>query len=163
MITIDIIVESVGWNDEEMLYKITEKALTTTMHQLSLENAASEISLLFTDDEHMTQINAQWRGKNKPTNVLSFPAFPLKAGDPPGPMLGDIIIARETVVLEAKKEGKTFQDHLTHMIVHGLLHLLGYNHETHDETLQMEGLEREILRKLFIKDPYAELSQNDRN
>ncbi|MET3560079.1 putative rRNA maturation factor [Bartonella japonica] len=158
MITIDIIVESVGWNDEEMLYKITEKALTTTMHRLSLENAASEISLLFTDDEHMTQINAQWRGKNKPTNVLSFPAFPLKAGDPPGPMLGDIIIARETVILEARKEGKPFQDHLTHIIVHGLLHLLGYNHETHDEALQMEGLEREILQQLFIKDPYAELS-----
>ncbi|WP_019222215.1 rRNA maturation RNase YbeY [Bartonella rattaustraliani] len=163
MITIDIIVESVGWNNEEVLYKITEKALTATMKQLSLENAASEISLLFTDDEHMTQINAQWRGKNKPTNVLSFPAFPLKAGDPPGPMLGDIIIARETVVLEAKKEGKTFQDHLTHMIVHGLLHLLGYNHETHDEALQMEGLEREILQKLFIKDPYVELSQNDKD
>lgn len=157
MITIDITIQSAGWSDEKMLYNITEKALTTTMYHLSLDNIVSEISLLFTDDKHMAQINAQWRGKNKSTNVLSFPAFPLKAGDPPGSMLGDIIIARETVVLEAENEGKKFQDHLTHMIVHGILHLLGYDHETDDEACQMEQVEREILRKLSIQDPYAEL------
>ncbi|MBB4076423.1 putative rRNA maturation factor [Bartonella fuyuanensis] len=162
MIIIDIMIKSAGWNDEEMLYNIAEKALTTTMHHVSLENVVSEISLLFTDDEHMAQINAQWRNKNKSTNVLSFPAFLLKAGNPPGPIMGDIIIARETVVLEAKKEGKTFQEHLTHMIVHGILHLLGYNHETDDEAYQMEKLEREILQKLSIRDPYAELSINDK-
>lgn len=109
MITIDITVESSGWNDEKTLYHITEKILTTTIHHVSLENVISEVSLLFTDDKHMTQINAQWRNKNKPTNVLSFPAFPLKAGDPPGPMLGDIIIARETVALEAKKKENHFR------------------------------------------------------
>ncbi|EJF75434.1 rRNA maturation RNase YbeY [Bartonella alsatica] len=158
MITIDIIVEDTGWDDEQMLYNISEKALTTTMHHLSLENIASEVSLLFTDDKHMTQINAQWRNKNISTNVLSFPAFPLKVGQTPGLMLGDIIIARETVLFEAKKEGKLFQDHLTHMIVHGVLHLLGYNHETDDEAHQMEKLEREILQELSIKDPYTELS-----
>ncbi|CDO46257.1 rRNA maturation RNase YbeY [Bartonella henselae] len=158
MITIDILVESDGWNDEKMLYNITEKALKTIMHHLSLENVVSEISLLFTDDKHIAQINAQWRGKNKSTNVLSFPAFPLKVGDSPGPMLGDIIIARETVVLEAENEAKSFQDHLTHMIVHGILHLLGYNHETNEEASHMEELERKILQKLSIKDPYAELS-----
>ncbi|GAA5105936.1 rRNA maturation RNase YbeY [Bartonella jaculi] len=158
MITIDIIVESTGWNDKKMLYNITEKALKTTMHHVSLGNVVSEISLLFTDDKHMAKINALWRNKNQPTNVLSFPAFPLKAGDSPKNMLGDIIIARETVVLEAEKEGKSFQDHLTHMIVHGVLHLLGYNHETDDEAYHMEKLEREILQKLSIKDPYAELS-----
>lgn len=73
-------------------------------------------------------------------------------------MLGDIIIARETVVLEAENEAKSFQDHLTHMIVHGILHLLGYNHETNEEAFHMEELERKILQKLSIKDPYAELS-----
>ncbi|WP_273790582.1 rRNA maturation RNase YbeY [Bartonella sp. CM31XJBT] len=162
MIIIDIMVKSAGWNDEKMLYNITEKALMTTMHHVSLEDVVSEISLLFTNDEHMAQINAQWRNKNKSTNVLSFPAFPLKAGNRPGPMLGDIIIARETIVFEAAKEGKTFQDHLTHMIVHGILHLLGYDHETDDEAYKMEKLEREILQKLSIKDPYAELSINDK-
>ncbi|WP_375621197.1 MULTISPECIES: rRNA maturation RNase YbeY [unclassified Bartonella] len=155
MIIIDIMIKSAGWNDEKMLYNITEKALMATMYHVSLENVVSEISLLFTDDEHMAQINAQWRNKNKSTNVLSFPAFPLKAGNRPGPMLGDIIIARETVVFEAEKEGKTFQDHLIHMIVHGILHLLGYDHETDDEAYKMEKLEREILQKLSIKDPYA--------
>ncbi|PIT70787.1 rRNA maturation RNase YbeY [Bartonella tribocorum] len=162
MIIIDIMIKSAGWNDEKTLYNITEKALMVTMHHVSLENIVSEISLLFTDDEHMAQINAQWRGKNKPTNVLSFPAVHLKAGNSPGPILGDIVIARETVILEAEKQGKTFQDHLTHMIVHGTLHLLGYDHETDDEAHQMEKLEREILQKLSIKDPYAELSINDK-
>ncbi|WP_455482100.1 rRNA maturation RNase YbeY [Bartonella sp. B35(2025)] len=158
MITIDITIKSSGWNDKKMLYNITEKALTTTMHHVSLENVVSEVSLLFTDDKHIEKINAQWRNQNKPTNVLSFPAFPLQAGESPKLMLGDIIIARETVALEAKKEGKSFQDHLTHMIVHGVLHLLGYNHETSDEAHQMEELERGILQKLSIKDPYTELS-----
>lgn len=158
MITIDITIDNSGWNDEKMLYNITEKALTTTMHHLSLENVVSEVSLLFTDNKHMAQINAQWRNKNEPTNVLSFPAFPLKVGQPPGLILGDIIIARETVALEASTEGKLFQDHLTHMIVHGVLHLLGYNHETDEEAHQMEKLEREILQKLSIKDPYTELA-----
>lgn len=157
MITIDITVESSGWDDEQILYNITEKALKTTIHHLSLENVVSEVSMLFTDDQHMAQINAKWRGKNKSTNVLSFPAFPLKIGQIPGPMLGDIIIARETVLLEAKREGKLFQDHLTHMIVHGVLHLLGYDHETDDEAHHMEKLEREILQKLSIQDPYIEL------
>lgn len=157
MITIDITVESSGWDDEQILHNITEKALKTTIHHLSLENVVSEVSMLFTDDQHMAQINAKWRGKNKSTNVLSFPAFPLKIGQIPGPMLGDIIIARETVLLEAKREGKLFQDHLTHMIVHGVLHLLGYDHETDDEAHHMEKLEREILQKLSIQDPYIEL------
>ncbi|GAA4663383.1 rRNA maturation RNase YbeY [Bartonella pachyuromydis] len=157
MITIDITVESSGWDDEQILYNITEKTLITTMHHLSLENIVSEVSMLFTDDKHMAQINAKWRGKNKPTNVLSFPAFPIRIGQIPGLMLGDIIIARETVLLEAKREGKLFHDHLTHMIVHGVLHLLGYNHETDDEAHHMEKLEREILQKLSIKDPYIEL------
>ncbi|WP_332065350.1 rRNA maturation RNase YbeY [Bartonella sp. CB189] len=158
MIIIDITVKGSGWYDKKTLYDITEKALTATMHHLSLENIVSEISLLFTDDKHMTQINTKWRNKNESTNVLSFPAFPLKAGSPPGPMLGDIIIARETVVREAIKEGKSFQNHLTHMIVHGVLHLLGYDHEKDYEAIQMEEIEREILHKLSIEDPYAELS-----
>ncbi|UNE54576.1 rRNA maturation RNase YbeY [Bartonella machadoae] len=156
MITIDIMIESSEWSDKQLLYNITEKVLTATMHHLSLENIVSEVSLLFTDDKHMAQINAKWRNKNKPTNVLSFPAFPLEIGQKPGPILGDIVIAQETVALEAKKERKSFQDHLTHMIVHGVLHLLGYNHETDEEAHQMEKLEREILQKLSINDPYID-------
>ncbi|AGF74045.1 hypothetical protein BAnh1_01530 [Bartonella australis AUST/NH1] len=157
MIIIDITIQSAKWGSKGVLYDISEKVLTATMQHFSFNKVTSELSLLFTDDERMAQINARWRDKNKPTNVLSFPAFPLKAGQRPGPMLGDIIIARETVMREAEKEGKSFRDHLTHMIVHGVLHLLGYDHETNDEADQMEELEREILRKLSIKDPYTEL------
>lgn len=158
MITIDITIEDIEWGEEEVLYDIIEKALTATIQHCSLDDVVtSELSLLFTDDEHMAKINAQWRNKNKPTNVLSFPAFPIEAGQSPGSMLGDIVIARETVIREAKQEGKSFQDHLTHMIIHGVLHLLGYDHETHEEANQMEMLEREILQKLSIKDPYTEL------
>ncbi|MCZ2203384.1 rRNA maturation RNase YbeY [Bartonella sp. A05] len=157
MIIIDMTIESAEWGEEKVLYNIAEKALTATIQHCSLDNITSELSLLFTNDEHMAQINAQWRNKNNPTNVLSFPAFPLKAGQNPRSMLGDIVIARETVMREAKQEGKSFHDHLTHMVVHGVLHLLGYDHETHEEAHQMEELEKEILRKLSIKDPYTEL------
>ncbi|CBI75849.1 conserved protein of unknown function [Bartonella clarridgeiae 73] len=157
MIAIDMTIESAKWGDEKMLYNITEKALTTTLQHLSLNEVRSELSLLFTDDKHMAQINAQWRHQNKSTNVLSFPSFPLKAGQNPGLMLGDIIIAQETIMREAEEEKKSFQDHLTHIIIHGILHLLGYNHETNDEANQMEKLEREILQKLSIKDPYTKL------
>ncbi|MCL6229959.1 rRNA maturation RNase YbeY [Bartonella bilalgolemii] len=157
MIAIDITIESAKWNDEEMLYNITDKALVTTLQHLSLNEVTSELSLLFTDDTRIAQINAQWRHHNKPTNVLSFPAFPLKAGQNPRLMLGDIVIAQETVMREAEEERKSFQDHLTHIIIHGILHLLGYDHETNNEANQMEKLEKEILQKLSIKDPYTKL------
>ncbi|MDD9332199.1 MAG: rRNA maturation RNase YbeY [Bartonella sp.] len=157
MISIDITIESAKWNNEKMLYNITENALVTTLQHLSLNEITSELSLLFTDDTHMAQINARWRNHNKPTNVLSFPAFPLKAGQNPKLTLGDIVIAQETVMREAEEEKKSFQDHLTHIIIHGILHLLGYDHQTNDEANQMEKLEKEILQKLTIKDPYTKL------
>ncbi|EYS90945.1 hypothetical protein X471_01079 [Bartonella bacilliformis str. Heidi Mejia] len=157
MISINMTIENAEWGDEKILYTITEKALIATIDRLSLTQVTSELSLLFTNSMRMAQINTQWRNKNKPTNVLSFPAFPLKAGQNPGPMLGDIVLARETIVYEAEEEGKSFHDHLTHMIVHGILHLLGYDHETDDEAYQMEELEKEILQKIAIKNPYTEL------
>ena len=112
----------------------------------------AEISILLTDDEAIRKLNAQWRGKDQPTNVLSFPA--------PGkietrPSLGDIAIAYETCEREAGAELKTFQAHVTHLIVHGFLHLIGYDHETEADAAEMEGLERDILAVLGISDPYA--------
>jgi probable rRNA maturation factor len=111
-----------------------------------------EISILLTDDEAIRQLNAQWRGKDQPTNVLSFPA--------PGAVatrqsLGDIAIAYETCAREAGAELKSFQAHVTHLIVHGFLHLIGFDHETEAEAAEMEALEREILAALGISDPYA--------
>ena len=100
------------------------------------------------------RLNRSYRGKDRPTNVLSFPAFPRgKRGALP-PMLGDIVLAAETVAREAQLEEKPLADHLAHLIVHGILHLIGYDHESDAEAEEMEGLERQILAGLGIPDPY---------
>ncbi len=104
---------------------------------------------------HISRLNAEWRGKDKPTNVLSFPAFAVRPGDALPPMLGDIVLARETLAREAEAEKKPFDHHLAHLVVHGLLHLLGYDHETAAEADEMEGAERRALARLEIPDPYS--------
>lgn len=114
-----------------------------------------ELSLLFTDDASIREINAEWRDKDKPTNVLSFPAYPLAPGGMPGPMLGDIIFAHETVAREASELEKPFEAHLSHLLVHGFLHLFGYDHMNDGEATIMEGLETRILLGLGLSDPYA--------
>lgn len=116
---------------------------------------APELSLVFTDDAEIKLLNAGWRGKDKPTNVLSFPAFPTTIGDRLPPMLGDIILAFGTVRREAELEAKSFDDHVRHLIVHGVLHLLGYDHETDVDAEAMEAIERRALARLAIADPYA--------
>lgn len=158
---IQISVEEGGWPDEETLFALSEKVLQVAATFLSEEEKQPfpplpvEISLVFTDDESIRQINAEWRQKDKPTNVLSFPAYPLEPGGKPGPMLGDIVIARETVAREAVDLDKDFDDHLTHLMVHGFLHLFGYDHIEKDEAEEMEGLETRILAALGLSDPYA--------
>lgn len=156
MIDIDILVETDGWPEEAALSNLASIAIAAIWDELaSGTQPESELSLVFTDDAAIKELNNDWRDKDKPTNVLSFPAFPIKPGQAPGPMLGDIVIARETVVREAEDEEKSFDHHLTHLIVHGFLHLLGYDHETDDEAEEMEQLERKILARLAIPDPYA--------
>lgn len=110
--------------------------------------ADAELSLALSDDAMVQGLNRDYRAKDKPTNVLSFPA-------PRGPLLGDIIIAFETLHREAAEEGLSPADHLTHLTIHGLLHLLGYDHETEAEALRMEALETSILAGLGIRDPHA--------
>lgn len=156
MISIDISVESAGWPGEDELHALAASAVAAAVAELALKPPAMcELSLLFTGDAQMQALNRDWRGKDKPTNVLSFPAFPLKPGAPVPPMLGDIAIAAETVRREAAEEEKPFEHHLQHMIVHGLLHLLGHDHEVEEEAEAMENAERRILARLAIRDPYA--------
>ena len=115
---------------------------------------AAEISVLLTDDEEQRELNAQWRGKDSSTNVLSFPQI-----EPFGPVvgiLGDITLAHETLTREALELDKSLEDHFTHLVVHGFLHILGYDHLNEADALQMEGLETQILAGLGIADPYAE-------
>jgi probable rRNA maturation factor len=114
--------------------------------------ADGEIGLLLADDAAVRALNRDWRGIDKPTNVLSFPATKQPAGLPP--ILGDIAVAYETLAREAANEGKPVLHHLAHLVVHGYLHLMGYDHQTDSEAKAMEALEREILRSMRIADPY---------
>jgi probable rRNA maturation factor len=118
-------------------------------------DSVSELSATFADNAAVQALNGEWRGKDKPTNVLSFPMLDLVPGDRPGPMLGDVILARETVAAEAVAEGKSLHDHLCHLIVHGFMHCLGFDHVDPEDADEMEGLEIDILSDLGIADPYA--------
>ncbi len=116
-----------------------------------------ELSLVFTDDAAMRNLNHRYRGKEKPTNVLSFPPAPLpNSGNPSADrFLGDVILAAETVAQEARLAMKPLEDHMAHLIIHGFLHLLGHDHEREGEAAKMEQLERVALKSLGIPDPYA--------
>ena len=154
-IHIDIMIEAGNWRDENALEGLVRKSVEAAWSNLGLKSTASELSVVFTDDASIQTLNAEWRGKDKPTNVLSFPAFPVKAGSQPGPVLGDIIIARETVEREALEEGKPLENHLVHLVVHGFFLFLGYEHETDAEAEVMEGRERAVRHAHAIRDPYA--------
>lgn len=108
---------------------------------------------MLTSDEAQRALNHQWRNKDSATNVLSFPS--IEAFSPISGLIGDISMARETLEREANDLGKTFVHHFTHLLVHGFLHCLGYDHENDDDALVMEGLETRILEVLGIADPYA--------
>ena len=117
-----------------------------------------ELCVVLSDDAHVRELNGEWRGKDRPTNVLSFPSATVSAGEtPPGPMLGDIVFAHETCAREAEDQAKSFSDHFTHLFVHGLLHLFGHDHLDDATAEEMEGLERRVLARLGIADPYAQM------
>lgn len=125
-----------------------------------LPDTVTEVSLRFVDDETIRELNRDYRGKDKATNVLSFPM--MDADELDGPfipgieqLLGDIVIAYETTLREAQEQDKLLAAHITHLIVHGTLHLLGYDHEEENDAEAMESLERSILATLGLPDPYA--------
>ena len=131
-------------------------AVSATLERLDI-GGPLEISLVFTDDAEQRALNRDYRHKDRSTNVLSFPNMeadaPLVAGLPR--LLGDVVLARETVEREAREQGKHPADHAVHLLVHGTLHLLGYDHQQADAAAEMEALETEILKGLGIADPYA--------
>lgn len=142
---------------------LAERALEA-VEQLApeLANERLQTSLLFTSDEEVHVLNREWRAKDKPTNVLSFPMFErddlldLDADGPPE-LLGDLALACETCAREAAEKGVSIEDHASHLIVHGLLHLAGHDHETSDADAEaMEALETKILALIGIADPYGD-------
>ena len=150
---IEISRNSDGWPDT--LGARAEEAVREALKQSKATvTSAAELSVVLTDDAEQRDLNRDWRGIDKSTNVLSFPQI-----EPFGPVsgiLGDIILARETLEREAVEQGVSFEDHFTHLMVHGFLHILGYDHMDDDEALVMEGLETQILASLGVADPYAE-------
>ncbi len=122
----------------------------------------AELSIVLGDDRLLRDLNRQWRGIDKPTNVLSFPALapaPLPRAAPR--LLGDVVLAFETVRDEAADQGKPLADHLRHLVVHGVLHLLGFDHESAGEAARMEALEAAVLARIGVPDPYRLAEAHD--
>ncbi len=153
--TISIEVEDEAWQALAGLDQLARTAVASALSGAGASGKEGEIALLFTDDQSIAEINADWRATNKPTNVLSFPAspdMPVPDGEPRP--LGDIVLSHGVIAREAAEQGKTLHDHTAHLIVHGVLHLLGFDHETDEEASEMERLETNILKGLGISDPY---------
>lgn len=149
---VHIDVEDEGWARVPALEQLTESVLQAAAKSTQVKNA--EVAVLFTSDEEIARLNAEWRGKAKPTNVLSFPADDFPVPDGEARPIGDIVLAAGVVAAEAEDQGKSMADHAAHLMVHGFLHLLGNDHETEAEAEKMEDLERHILKGLGISDPY---------
>ncbi len=162
---VDIIIEDERWQD--LLPALAETAAQAVLSDQGLDPAAFEVSLLGCDDARIAVLNAEFRGKPAPTNVLSWPAQDLAPEaegarpDLPEPFLpdereslGDIAIAWETCTREAEEQGKSLHDHVLHLIVHGVLHLLGYDHIREGDAALMEGTEVRVLDRMGISDPY---------
>jgi probable rRNA maturation factor len=155
----EVLIVAECWRAQGNAETVVHRAIEAAAAMVDADTADAEVAVMLTDDEGIRTLNRNWRGADKPTNVLSFPALqPTGApSDDDAPrMLGDIAIAWETTRREADDEQKPFDHHLSHLAVHGFLHLVGYDHENDVDAEAMENLEREILATLGIPDPYAD-------
>jgi probable rRNA maturation factor len=142
---------------EELARAAAEAALARGMADAGLApRTAIELGISLSDDTEQRRLNRDWRGVDRPTNVLAFPAWEPGTPLPPDAplLLGDVVLAFETVAREAEEQAKPLSDHLSHLVVHGVLHLLGYDHGTEAEAAAMEALETSILASLGVPDPY---------
>ena len=159
---IAVVSPCIGWKhacpDADRLARDAVRvALATGVTTTGLASPArAELCVVLADDTEQQRLNSLFRGQDTPTNVLAFPAWEPGMRSPSGAplLLGDIVLAFETVAREAAEQSKPFADHLRHLIVHGVLHLLGYDHQTAGAASIMESLERAILAKLGVPDPY---------
>lgn len=164
-----------GWKKEKGLEKRLQAAVNLTLASLPAAllpiARQAQVTLLLTNDKAVQTLNHDYRGKDKPTNVLSFPQFEkddlVKLSRSKTPILGgvhvgDIAVAYQYVVKEAKAEHKVLADHVTHLLIHGLLHLFGYDHDTVARAAKMEKLEKEIMATLGLPDPYAVWDEDDK-
>jgi probable rRNA maturation factor len=157
VITLDIMIEAGDWNRLEDAEALAQKAAEAALAVTYEAGEEFEASVMLTDDAQIRELNRTWRAKDKPTNVLSFPA-PEQPGSGGPRHLGDIALAYETLVRESEEESKELAHHFAHLIVHGVLHLLGYDHEVEAEADIMEDLEVKALATLGIADPYRDMA-----
>jgi len=154
----EVLVVADCWQTEPDAEAVIQRAIATAAETVEADIGQAELAVMLTDDVGIRTLNSNWRGIDKPTNVLSFPALqPSGRGGPDDAprMLGDIAISYQTVRLEADDERKPFEHHLSHLAIHGFLHLVGYDHERDVDAETMEALEAEILAQLGIPDPFA--------
>jgi probable rRNA maturation factor len=151
-LTLDISVPSLLWRRLPRARPIARETIAAAAES-GAPGEGSDVSLCLADDAALRALNLSWRGIDKPTNVLSFPAALGRPGE--ATMLGDIALAYETLAREAEDLGVSLADHYRHLLVHGFLHLVGYDHETDAEAERMEALETRILARLGVADPYA--------
>lgn len=152
---VDVVHESGDWSRVGGADGLVRAAACAVARALDISDA--EVCVALSDDAQVAELNGSYRGKPTPTNVLSFPAVPMLPVDGDPRFLGDVILALETLEREAADFGVPLPHHLQHLVVHGLLHLLGYDHQTEEEAQEMEGLEVRVLAGLAINDPYAAL------
>ncbi len=160
----EVLVVADCWQDEPDAEAVIQRAIAAAAETVDADVADAELAVMLTDDSGIRTLNSNWRGVDKATNVLSFPALQPAGGrreDDAPRMLGDIAIAYQTMRKEADDEQKPFDHHLSHLAVHGFLHLIGYDHENDDDAEAMETLEQEILAQLGIPDPYADRERMD--
>ena len=151
---IDVLVDSDRWDEPAKARSIVRRAVVQAAATAS--PTGTELAIVLTDDSAIRQLNRLWRGIDAATNVLSFPTKQT-ANEPAH--LGDIVLAYDTIAREASAEGKPFAHHLAHLVVHGFLHLIGYDHDNDLDADAMEQTERKILRRLNIPDPYRHPSK----
>jgi probable rRNA maturation factor len=155
----EVLVVAECWQHEPDAEAVIQRAIAAAAESVDTDVGDAELAVMLTDDAGVRTLNSNWRGIDKPTNVLSFPALQPEGARKPGDaprMLGDIAIAYETTRREADAEGKPFEHHLSHLAIHGFLHLIGYDHENDADAEEMEFLETEILEQLGIPGPYAD-------
>jgi probable rRNA maturation factor len=155
----EVLVVADCWQSEPDAESVIQRAIAAAAEEVDADVGDAELAVMLTDDAGIRTLNSNWRGIDKPTNVLSFPALQPEGARKPGDaprMLGDIAIAYETTKREADVERKPLCHHLSHLAIHGFLHLIGYDHENDADAEEMESLETEILQQLGIPDPYAD-------
>lgn len=160
----EVVIAAEAWQSEPDAEAVVQRAIAAAASASDADVENAELAVMLTDDAGIRALNKDFRGIDKPTNVLSFPAPErcATAAENDAPRaLGDIAIAYETLRREADDEGKPLAHHLSHLAVHGFLHLIGYDHDTDDDAKEMEALETGILAQLGIPDPYAERERMD--